>query len=54
MDQWKSLADFFAMSGRGFYVWWSFGFTFALIMIELLLLRMRSKRAKQTVLNNLK
>lgn len=27
-----SFSDFIAMGGHGFYVWWSYGITFALLM----------------------
>lgn len=27
-----SLSDFFAMGGHAFYVWWSYGITFVLLM----------------------
>ena len=40
-------AEFFAMGGRGFYVWGSFGvFAFALT-VEVFLLRKRGKKAEQ-------
>jgi heme exporter protein D len=41
---WKSIDDFLAMGGYGFYVWVSFGLTFLLMLIEIILL---NKRAKQ-------
>jgi heme exporter protein D len=46
---WKSFADFINMGDRGFYVWSSFGFVAALILIELILLAQRRKAAIQTV-----
>ncbi|MBL8519728.1 MAG: heme exporter protein CcmD [Betaproteobacteria bacterium] len=40
-------AEFFSMGGRGAFVWGSFG-VFALgIALEVLLLRMRSRRSKE-------
>jgi heme exporter protein D len=41
---WKNINDFLAMGGYGFYVWVSFGITFLLMLIEIILL---NKRAKQ-------
>lgn len=46
MMQWNSLADFLAMGGRGFFVWGSYGVSFALLVLELVLL---SRRRKQTL-----
>jgi heme exporter protein D len=40
---WGSVADFFAMGGRGFYVWGSYVVAAALIAAELLLLRGRRR-----------
>jgi len=34
MIHWKSLADFIAMGGYGFYVWGSFGLTALIMLIE--------------------
>ncbi|MBK9217326.1 MAG: heme exporter protein CcmD [Pseudomonadota bacterium] len=41
--QWQSMSDFFAMGGRGFFVWGSYGVSFALIVAELWLLRQRHR-----------
>ena len=41
--QWQSMAEFFAMGGRGFFVWGSYGVSFALIVAELWLLRQRHR-----------
>ena len=38
-------AEFFSMGGRGFYVWGSFGVFALAIGIEIVMLRMRTKRA---------
>jgi len=40
---WKSLDDFIAMGGYGFYVWGSYLVTAALIMAEIFMLRMRRR-----------
>jgi heme exporter protein D len=41
--QWQSMSDFFAMGGRGFYVWGSYGVSAVLILAELWLLRQRRR-----------
>jgi heme exporter protein D len=46
---WNSLSEFLAMGGYGFYVWGSFGLTFAVMTIELWLLKKRQKRVTQLV-----
>ena len=43
-----SLAEFFSMGGRGFYVWGSFGAFALMVAIEIFLLRQRARRATQT------
>lgn len=43
---WNSVAEFFAMGGRGFFVWGSYLVSFALLALELVLL---SRRRKQTL-----
>jgi heme exporter protein D len=53
---WKSLDDFIAMGGYGFYVWGSYLVTAIVIMAEILLLRARRRavekiRQAQTVLS---
>ena len=40
-----SLAEFFSMGGRGFYVWGSFGAFALMVAIEIFLLRNRARRA---------
>jgi heme exporter protein D len=52
---WKSLDDFIAMGGYGFYVWGSYLVTAVVIMAELLMLRARRRaienaRKQQAVL----
>jgi len=38
------LKDLLYLNGYGFYVWGSYGITFALLAIELVVLRRRTKR----------
>ena len=38
---WGSVGEFFAMGGKGLYVWGSYAVTFALIALELALLAKR-------------
>ena len=47
---WGSVGEFFAMGGKGLYVWGSYGVTFAVIALEigLLALRRRSAGLEQT------
>jgi heme exporter protein D len=40
------MSEFFAMGGYGFYVWGSYGVTFALLAIEVILLMKRKREAK--------
>jgi heme exporter protein D len=42
---WASWGDFFAMGGYAFYVWGSYGVTFAMIAIEVLMLVRRKRGA---------
>lgn len=46
---WGSVDAFFAMGGYGLYVWGSYAVTFALIVAEIVMLRMR----RRAVLNEL-
>jgi heme exporter protein D len=39
--------EFFAMGGRGFYVWGAFGVFAAAIALEVVLLRVRARRTAQ-------
>jgi len=39
------MSEFFAMGGYALYVWGSYGVTFALLLIEILLLRNRAQKA---------
>jgi heme exporter protein D len=43
---WGSVGEFWAMGGKGLYVWGSYGVTFAAIAIEMALLAMRRRAAK--------
>jgi heme exporter protein D len=40
------MSEFFAMGGYGLYVWGSYGVTFALLAIEVILLMKRKREAK--------
>lgn len=44
---WKSLDDFIAMGGYGFYVWGSYLVTTVLIVAEILLLRARRRTVEK-------
>lgn len=46
---WGSFDAFLAMGGYGFYVWGSYAVTFALIAVEVVLLRLR----KREIMNQL-
>ncbi len=46
---WKSVSEFLAMGGYGFYVWGSFGITFLVMVIELWLLNQRRQKVTQMV-----
>lgn len=43
--QWSSWAEFFAMGGYAFYVWWAFGLTAGCLLWEVLALRRRYRQA---------
>ena len=40
-------SEFFAMDGRALYVWGSFGAVALAILVEVIVLRLRVKRAQQ-------
>lgn len=42
---WSSWSAFWAMGGHAFFVWMSYGALLAAIVVEMLLLRARRKRA---------
>jgi heme exporter protein D len=44
---WGSWDNFLAMGGYAFYVWGSYGVTAVLIVVEILLLQMRTKAARK-------
>jgi heme exporter protein D len=46
---WASAADFFAMGGRGFYVWSSFGVTALILIGEMVALRARRRGLQRTL-----
>jgi heme exporter protein D len=43
--QWESFADFWAMGGRGFYVWGAYIVTVVFIVVEIVLVRRRRQNA---------
>lgn len=43
----RGLDDFFAMSGYAFYVWWSFGVGFGIVILNVLLARAALRRAER-------
>ena len=49
---WGSAADFWAMGGYGFYVWGSYGTVLAAAAIEIVLLRVRRRRAISEVIGS--
>jgi len=42
---WSSWSEFWAMGGHAFFVWMSFGALLAAIVVEMVSLRLRRKRA---------
>jgi heme exporter protein D len=42
---WGSWSDFWSMGGYGLYVWGSYAVTFALIVLEISMLRLRRRGA---------
>ena len=42
---WSSWSDFWAMGGHAFFVWMSYGALLVAIVVEILLLRVRRKKA---------
>ena len=50
MGQWESWSAFWDMGGAAFYVWGSYGLTFALIALELVLVFQRRKDTVQRLL----
>ena len=42
-------ATFFSMDGRGFYVWGSFGAFAIAIVLEIIFVRLRAKRAQAAI-----
>ncbi len=48
--QWESWSAFWNMGGAAFYVWGSYGLTFALIALELVLVLRRRKDTVQRLL----
>jgi heme exporter protein D len=46
---WASWSDFWTMGGYGLYVWGSYAVTFALIVLEVVMLRLRRRAALDSV-----
>lgn len=44
--RWESIDQFLAMGGYSFYVWTAFGFTFAVLTVELCLLKKEASSTK--------
>ena len=42
-------AEFFSMVGRGFYIWGSFGAFAIAIILEIMLVRLRGRRAQAEI-----
>ncbi|HYG55404.1 MAG TPA: heme exporter protein CcmD [Burkholderiales bacterium] len=40
------MSEFFAMGGYAWYVWGSYGMTFLLLLVEIVLLKKRSRETK--------
>ena len=49
---WASAGDFWAMGGYGFYVWGSYATVLAVVVIEIVLLRMRRHRAISEIIGS--
>jgi heme exporter protein D len=45
--KWQSLEQFLSMGGRGLYVWGSYGVAVIVVMLELVLLRARTRAARK-------
>jgi heme exporter protein D len=43
---WGGWSEFWAMGGKGFYVWGAYAVTVAALAVEVILLRRRSREAK--------
>ena len=48
--QWESWSAFWSMGGAAFFVWGSYGLTFALVVLELVLVSQRRKEAVRRLL----
>jgi heme exporter protein D len=46
---WASWQDFWAMGGAGWYVWGAYGLVAAGLAAEIVLVRARTRRARETV-----
>ena len=47
--EWHSLSEFFAMGGRGGFVWGAYGTFAVLVLAEPLLARWRHRAARRTI-----
>jgi heme exporter protein D len=46
---WNSWAEFWAMGGHAYFVWMSYGALLAALVVEIILLRARRKRALEAI-----
>ena len=46
---WSSWSDFWAMGGHAFFVWMSYGALLAAVVVEMVLLRFRRRRALDAI-----
>jgi len=45
---WNSLSEFINMGGYGPYIWGSYGVTFVMLTVEIIMLRARKRRLAKT------
>jgi len=45
--KWQSLSHFLSMGGYGFYVWGSYGVAVVVVLLEIALLRARTRDARK-------
>ncbi len=51
MFYWSSFSDFLHMGGYALFVWWSYLVTILALVIEIALLRRRSKALRKTLIS---
>ena len=51
--QWHSLSEFFAMGGRGAFVWGAYGTMALLMAVECVLVRARHRAARRAIAESL-